>query len=653
MNLRFDLGQLIELAKILEKKAEKGEVKTSYQVQSRTMSSISSIPRRSNRPKKRDVNTVRPNPTKTQQPPTETRPQQQTNFTTPSPEAKSTPTSKETGGVTENRPQQQTNFTAPPPETKSRPTLKDIGGMSEIIQELREVIELPLKRPDLLSQLGLEPARGVLLVGPPGTGKTLTAKAIAEELRLNYIAINGPEVMSKYYGEAEARLRNIFAKAKKSAPCLVFIDEIDSIAPDRSKVEGEVEKRLVAQLLGLMDGFVEHHGVLILAATNRPDHIDPALRRPGRFDREINFRIPDRNGRLEILQILTNSMPLDTSVDLAEIADLAVGLVGADLKALCQKAAYLALRRQVPSLDSPTPEDMNLLQTDFLTAIKEIKPSVLRSVAVEVPNVTWQDIGGLDTVKQKLQESVEGALLYPELYQQTKAKAPKGILLWGEPGTGKTLLAKALASQAQANFIAVNGPELLSKWVGAAEEAVRELFSKARQVAPCVIFIDEIDTLAPARGKFIGDSGVSDRLVGQLLTELDGLRDCTQVLLVGATNRPDALDSALLRAGRFDLQIKIDLPDGAGRLAILKVHNQDRPLQGVNLNDWASCTEGWNGADLALLTNQAALAAIRSYSSQGINSPSQIRITNAHFTTAYNALVSQKESHNFNSDASK
>lgn len=646
--LRLDLRQIIELAKVLEKKSETGEVKTSYQVQSRT---INNTPRRTNTnipQRRRD-----PYQTQIRQPPRETRPPQQTNFTPPPPDTKPAPTSKETGGTTENRPQQQTNFTPPPPETKSRPTLKDIGGMSEIIQELREVIELPLKRPDLLSQLGLEPARGVLLVGPPGTGKTLTAKAIAEELRLNYIAINGPEVMSKYYGEAEARLRKIFTKAKQSAPCLIFIDEIDSIAPDRSKVEGEVEKRLVAQLLGLMDGFVEHQGVLILAATNRPDHIDPALRRPGRFDREINFRIPDRNGRLEILQIMTNSMPLDSSVDLGEIADRAVGLVGADLKALCQKAAYLALRRQVPSLDSPTPEDMSLLQTDFLAAIKEVKPSVLRSVAVEVPNVSWQNIGGLDAVKQKLQESVEGALLYPELYEQTKAKAPKGILLWGEPGTGKTLLAKAVASQAQANFIAVNGPELLSKWVGAAEEAVRELFSKARQVAPCVIFIDEIDTLAPARGKFIGDSGVSDRLVGQLLTELDGLRDCTQILLVGATNRPDALDAALLRAGRLDLQIKVDLPDQAGRLAILKVHNQDRPLQAVNLKDWASRTEGWNGADLALLTNQAALAAIRSYSAKGIKSPSKIRITNAHFTNAYKALMNQKQSHNFNSDSSK
>jgi transitional endoplasmic reticulum ATPase len=628
----LDVKDLVELAKTLEEKAKEGEIKTSFEVRSGAMRNI---PRQGNIPRGVGRNSHQTQTGQTSQ---------ESNFTVQSPK---------TDGVKESQPQQQTNSTTPSPETKSRPTLKDIGGMSQIIQELREVIELPLKHPHLLSKLGLEPSRGVLLVGPPGTGKTLTAKAIAEELGLNYIAINGPEVMSKYYGEAEAKLREIFAKAKKSAPCLVFIDEIDSIAPDRSKVEGEVEKRLVAQLLGLMDGFVQNQGVLLLAATNRPDHIDPALRRPGRFDQEVNFHVPDRNGRLEILQILTNAMPLDSSVDLGEIADLAVGLVGADLKALCQKAAYLALRRQVPSLDSlnsQTPENMSLLQTDFLTAIKEIKPSVLRSVAVEVPNINWEDIGGLDTIKQKLQESVEGRLLYPELYEKTKAKAPKGILLWGEPGTGKTLLAKAVASQAQANFIAVNGPELLSKWVGAAEEAVRELFSKARQVSPCVIFIDEIDTLAPARGKTMGDSGVSDRLVGQLLTELDGLRDCTQVLLVGATNRPDALDSALLRAGRLDLQIKVDLPDQASRLAILKVHNQDRPLEEVDLEDWAIRTEGWNGADLALLTNQAALAAIRNYSIKEIESPKEIRITNADFSAAYNALMNQKQSRNFESD---
>jgi transitional endoplasmic reticulum ATPase len=480
-----------------------------------------------------------------------------------------------------------------------------------------------------------------LLVGPPGTGKTLTARSLAEELGVSYIAIVGPEVMGKYYGEAETRLRSIFEKAAKAAPCIIFIDEIDSLAPDRAKVEGEVEKRLVAQLLSLMDGFAKTNGVIVLAATNRPDHLDPALRRPGRFDREVQFRVPDRDGRLEILQILSRTMPLDASVELGAIADLAVGLVGADLKAICQKAAYSALRRQVPDLQSPIPENMTLTQADLLQAIKEVKPSVLRSVEVESPAVKWDEIGGLDTIKQTLQESVEGALLYPELYLQTGAKAPRGILLWGPPGTGKTLLAKAVASQARANFIAVNGPELMSRWVGAAEQAVRELFTKARQAAPCVVFIDEIDTLAPARGSSQGDSGVSDRVVGQLLTELDGLQGCTNVLLVGATNRPDALDPALLRAGRLDLQLKVDLPDASSRLAILQVHNQGRPIA-VDLAEWAEKSDGWNGADLALLSNQAALESIRRYRSQGQTDPSKIQITGDDFGMAFQLLSEQK-----------
>jgi transitional endoplasmic reticulum ATPase len=531
-----------------------------------------------------------------------------------------------------------------PPAADSMPpvSLAGIGGLSEIIRELRELIELPLKRPELLTMLGLEPTTGVLLVGPPGTGKTLTARALAQELGVNFVAIVGPEVMGKYYGEAEARLRSLFQKAARSAPCLVFIDEIDSLAPDRSRVEGEVEKRVVAQLLGLMDGFAKTQGVIVLAATNRSDHLDPALRRPGRFDREVQFRVPDRNGRLEILKILTRKMPLERSVDLEAIADLSVGMVGADLKALCQKAAYITLRRLLPTLDSPPPQRMSVTQADFLHALKQIKPAVLRSVEVETPKITWDQIGGLETVKQALQESVEGALLYPELYHQAKAKAPRGILLWGPPGTGKTLLAKAVAAQARANFIAVNGPELLSKWVGASEQAVRELFAKARQAAPCVVFVDEIDTLAPARGSFQSDAGVSDRVVGQLLTELDGLHDCTNVLLIGATNRPEALDPALLRAGRLDLQIKIELPDQANRLAILQVHNSDRPLLEVDLPSWAGKTEGWNGADLALLSNQAALEAIRRHRSQPESHPHDLQITEADFEQAFQRLAAQR-----------
>lgn len=593
--------QLLELAKALEEKAEKGELKTDIRVSSRT---LSSIPRQGNIPTGVGVGRVR----------------SQAETSTKEPEVAVTSPSKD-----------------------ATASLKDVGGLGDVLKELKELIEIPLKRPDLLAKLGLEAVKGVLLVGPPGTGKTLTARALAEELGVSYIAIAGPEIMGKYYGEAETRLRGVFEKAAKASPCLIFIDEIDSLAPDRSKVEGEVEKRVVAQLLTLMDGFARTEGVIVLAATNRPDHLDPALRRPGRFDREVQYRVPDRNGRLEILTILTRAMPLE-GVNLDTIADLSVGMVGADLKAVCQKAAYTALRRQVPSLQESLPDVMTIEQSDFLQALREVKPSVLRSVEIESPNVSWDEIGGLQEIKQTLQESVEGALLYPELYQQTGAKAPRGILLWGPPGTGKTLLAKAIASQARANFIAVSGSELLSRWVGAAEQAVRELFAKARQASPCVIFIDEIDTLAPVRGKFNGDSGVSDRVVGQLLTELDGLQICPDVLLIGATNRPDAIDPALLRSGRLDLQLKVDLPDETSRLSILRVHTSDRPLADVDLASLAAQTTGWNGADLALLSNQAALGAIRRYRDQGLIDPSSLQITMDDFTDAYQALMNQRQS---------
>jgi transitional endoplasmic reticulum ATPase len=612
--------QLLELAKTLEEKAESGELKTNVQINAR---GFSSIPRQGYIP---DIGVSRMN----RSVPSDDLTGEEVIITPP-------PTGDRPASSSPSPP------SSSPSSSPHHPTMKDVGGLSATLQELRELVEIPLKRPDVLAKLGLEPTRGVLLVGPPGTGKTLTARSLAEDLGVNYIAIVGPEVMGKYYGEAEQRLRAIFDKAKKAAPCLVFIDEIDSLAPDRSKVEGEVEKRLVATLLGLMDGFAQTNGVIVLAATNRPDHLDPALRRPGRFDREVQFRVPDRQGRLEIRQIQPRDMPLE-GVDLDAIADLAVGLVGADLKALCQKAAYFALRRQVPNLSGPVPDTMTLVHDDFLQAIKEIKPSVLRSVEVESPAIAWEDIGGLESVKQTLQESVEGALLYPELYAQTGAKAPRGLLLWGPPGTGKTLLAKAVAAQARANFIAVNGPELLSRWVGAAEQAVRELFAKARQAAPCVVFIDEIDTLVPARGQYQGDSGVSDRVVGQLLTELDGLQSCTNVLLIGATNRPSALDPAILRAGRIDLQIEIGLPDTAGRLAILQVHNGDRPLDAVDLSDWATRTDGWNGADLALLSNQAALEAIREYRAQDMADPSQIRIASHHWEQAHQTILRQRSS---------
>jgi transitional endoplasmic reticulum ATPase len=630
--------QLLELAKTLEEKAEKGELKTDIRINSR---GLSSIPTQGNIP---DIGVSR-----IRTPGTGDKGDNigdEVIVTPPPAPVDNAPTGS--APTPESTTEAQTSAPKTSPNTASsaaptNPSLKDVGGLGAVIQELKELIEIPLKRPEILNQLGLEPPRGVMLVGPPGTGKTLTARSLAEELGVSYIAIVGPEIMGKYYGEAEGRLRQVFEKAAKSAPCLIFIDEIDSLAPDRSKVEGEVEKRLVAQLLSLMDGFAKTQGVVVLAATNQPNHIDPALRRPGRLDREVHFRVPDRAGRLEILKIQTRDMPLEASVSLDAIADVSVGMVGADLKALCQKAAYLALRRQVPTLSDPVPPNLHVSQSDFETALKAIKPSVLRAVEVESPQIAWDDIGGLATAKQILQESVEGVLLYPELYQHTGATAPRGILLWGPPGTGKTLLAKAVAAQARANFIAVNGPELMSRWVGAAEQAVRELFVKARQAAPCVVFIDEMDTLAPARGQHQGDSGVSDRVVGQLLTELDGLQDCADVLLVGATNRRNAIDPALLRAGRLDLQIEVDLPTQENRLAILQVHNSDRPLADVNLADLAAQTDGWNGADLALLSNQAALEAIRDYRVSGADDPSQIRIQPQHFQAALAALHRQKQ----------
>lgn len=599
--------QLLELAKTLEEKVASGELKTNLQTDVQVNGRrLSTIPRRTA---------------------TSATGMGVSNLNSPQ-------------GSSQSSPAPDPVVVTPPstnPVANSSLGTSTIGGLGTTLQELRELIELPLKRPDLLAKLGLEPPRGILLVGPPGTGKTLTARSIAAELGINYIAIAGPEVMGKHYGEAEERLRSVFEKAAKSAPCILFIDEIDALAPDRSKVEGEVEKRVVAQLLTLMDGFSQTKGVLVLAATNRPDHMDPALRRPGRFDREVQYRVPDRLGRLEILTILTQAMPL-VDVDLEPIADLSVGMVGADLKAIAQKAAYIALRRQVPTLSDQIPDNLSITQSDFLAALKEIKPSVLRSVEVESPDVSWSQIGGLVEIKRILQESVEGALLYPDLYARTGAKAPRGVLLWGPPGTGKTLLAKAVASQARANFISVKGPELMSRWVGAAEQEVRELFAKARQASPCVVFIDEIDTLAPVRGKFTGDSGISDRVVGQLLTELDGLQECGTVLLIGATNRPEALDPALLRSGRLDIQLKVDLPDAASRLSILQVHNADRPLDGVDLSEFAKCSDGWNGADLALLSNQAALQAIRRHRSSGVEDPSLIRIQQDDFTIAFEAM---------------
>ena len=606
--------ELLELAKTLEEQISRGEIQSGIAINS----FVSGIPAQGNIPRRSGM------------PRTD----------------KSAKHSEENVTPAANTDEENSPRNTPTPVTGdiTGGSMAKVGGLEEVLRELRELVEMGLKRPELLAKLGLEPPRGVLLVGPPGTGKTLTARCLAEDLGVNYIAITGPEVMGKYYGEAEARLRSIFDKAAKSAPCLIFIDEIDTLAPDRAKVEGEVEKRVVGQLLGLMDGFAPNTGTIVLAATNRPNHLDPALRRPGRFDREVYFPVPDKAGRLEILYALTRSMPLDAQVNLAEIAAKCLGFVGADLKALCQKAAYLALRRLVPSADLPAPDNLAITREDFFQALEELSPSVLRSVAVETPQVSWDDVGGLDQVKQVLQESVEGQLLYPELYQHTGATAPRGILLFGPPGTGKTLLAKALASQGQANFIGVTGAELLSRWVGASEQAVRDLFAKARQAAPCVVFIDEIDKIAPARGMHSGDAGVSDRLVGQLLAELDGLQSIPNILFIAATNRPEVIDPALMRAGRLDLQLKVELPDEPSRMAILQVHNQTRPIAAeVNFREWASRTQGWNGADLALLSNQAALEAIhRARESGHIQSISAIQISQQDFDRAYHKLAAQQ-----------
>jgi len=606
---------LIELAKTLEEKVENGELKTDIRVSSRP---LTNIPRQGNIPRS-----------------------SASNHSSVSVENFNSST-KESSSETD-----ATSQETEPEDNPSTTSLSEIGGLKAIIQDLTELVGIPLKRPQWLEQLGLEPTTGVLLVGPPGTGKTLTAKALAQGLGVNYMALVGSEIMSKYYGEAEARMRGIFEKAARNAPCILFIDELDSIAPDRAKVEGEVEKRVVGQLLSLMDGFTPTSGVVLLGATNRPNHLDPALRRPGRFDREVVFGVPNVQEREEILQVLTRNMPLGEGVDLKQIAQFAVGFVGADLKALTQKAAYTVLRKTISTQNTnfeaiDLPESVSVAQADFLEALKTLKPSVLRTVAVETPQVQWEEIGGLVEIKSTLREAVEGALLYPELYQQTGAKAPRGILLWGEPGTGKTLLAKALASQAGANFISIKGAELLNRWVGASEEAVREVFNKARQVAPCVLFIDEVDTLAPARGSYQGDSGVSDRVVGQLLTEMDGIVEAGDVLVVAATNRYDSLDAALLRSGRLDLQLQVELPDVESRLAILEIHNRDRPLVGVNLEQWAQTTAGWNGADLELLSNQAALSAVRKATSQGIDDPTQVSITADDFQLAYERLTQQR-----------
>jgi len=507
------------------------------------------------------------------------------------------------------------------PEGLPRITYEDIGGLKEQIQKIREMVELPLRHPELFERLGVEAPKGVLLYGPPGTGKTLLAKAVANETNANFYSISGPEIMSKFYGESEERLREIFRKAQETAPSIIFIDEIDTIAPKREEVTGEVEKRVVAQLLALMDGLQSRGKVVVIGATNRPNAIDPALRRPGRFDREIEFPVPDRQSRLEILHVHTRNMPLAENVDLGKLADLTHGFVGADLAHLCKEAAMRVIRRFLPKINLEADvipaeilNQMKVTMDDFLEALKDVEPSALREVMIEVPNVRWSDIGGLEDVKQILRETVEWPLKYPEVFQHMNTKPPKGILLYGPPGTGKTLLAKAVANESESNFISIKGPEILSKWVGESEKAVREVFRKARQAAPCVVFIDEIDAIAPMRGSGLGDSHVTERIVSQLLTELDGIEDLRNVVVIAATNRPDIVDPALLRPGRFDKLIYVPLPNTEAIKEILSIHLKGKPLaEDVNLDILISKLKGATGADIASVCSNAAMLAIREF----------------------------------------
>ena len=506
-----------------------------------------------------------------------------------------------------------------------RVTYEDIGGLSAEIKKVREMIELPMKHPELFERLGVEAPKGVLLYGPPGTGKTLLAKALASETNAHFETLSGPEIMSKYYGESEEKLRQLFKTAEENAPSIILIDEIDSIAPKREEVTGEVERRVVAQLLALMDGMETRGKVVVIAATNRPDSIDPALRRPGRFDREIEIGVPNRQSRLEVLQIHTRGMPLAKDVNQEKLADVTHGFVGADLAALAREAAIRAIRRVLPEIDleveSIPVETLNKIEVnndDFLAALREMDPSAMREVMVESPNVHWDDIGGLADVKQKLIESVEWPLTYAKLFEHMDAKAPRGILLYGPPGTGKTMLAKAVATESQANFISIKGPEFLSKWVGESEKAVRETFRKARQAAPSVVFLDEIDSIAPSRGGASSDSHVTERVISQILTELDGLESLNSVMVIAATNRPDIIDPALLRPGRFDRLIEIGLPDEVARQQILKIHMAKKPLaDDVKVEELAKLTEKYSGADLGAVVNEAVMLAIREYVQSG------------------------------------
>lgn len=509
----------------------------------------------------------------------------------------------------------------PAPEGKGLPrtTYEDVGGLHEEIQRVREMVELPLRHPELFQRLGIEPPKGVLLHGPPGCGKTLLARAVANESEANFFSINGPEIMSKFYGESEARLREIFQQAQQNAPSIIFIDELDAIAPKREEVTGEVERRVVAQLLALMDGLSGRGNVIVIGATNRPSALDPALRRPGRFDREIEIGVPDKQGRYEVIQIHTRGMPLAEDVDLKKLAEMSHGYTGADLSSLGRETAMKALRRYLPQIDleeervPPSVLDkMQVTMEDFNNAYKEITPTAMREVYIEIPTIHWEDIGGLEEVKEDLREAVEWPLKTPEIFDRLGIKPPKGILLYGPPGCGKTLLGKAVATESAANFITIKGPEVFSKWVGESEKAIREVFRKARMAAPAVVFFDEIDSLVPRRGLGFSDSGVSERVISQLLTEMDGVVSLEDVVIVAATNRPDMVDPAVLRPGRFDRLIYVPEPDEKSKLQIFKIYTKNMPLgKDVDLVQLAASAKNFSGADIDALCREAAMVALR------------------------------------------
>ena len=546
-------------------------------------------------------------------------------------------------------------------------TYEDIGGLTDEIKKVREMIELPLRHPEIFEKLGIEAPKGVLLYGPPGTGKTLLAKAVANESNAHFISISGPEIMSKFYGESEARLREIFKEAREKSPSIIFIDEIDSIAPKREEVTGEVERRVVSQLLSLMDGLEARGKVIVIAATNRPNAIDPALRRPGRFDREIEIRVPDKKGRKDILMIHTRNMPLSDDVNLEKIAAISHGYVGADLEYLCKEAAMKCLRRLLPELnledEKLPPETLDKLIVngdDYQNALREITPSGMREVFIENPDVSWDEVGGLENVKRELQEAVEWPMKYPTLYSKLGHRMPRGILLHGPSGTGKTLLAKAVATESEANFITVRGPELLSKWVGESERGVREIFRRARQASPCVIFFDEIDSIAPVRGVG-GETAVTERVVSQLLTELDGIETLHGVVVLAATNRADMIDTALLRPGRFDKIILVPMPDKESRKKILEISTKEIPidkelkneagknLDYVDLEKLSESTDGLSGADVASVANTAVSLVIHEFlakfpdQKEAEKQAATAKVTMRHFEEAVRKVRTQKE----------